>query len=227
MKKAIFWDFDGTLVYSDHLWSGSLLRLITAEAPQKGIVLDEVREHMKTGFTWHTPFDDHSQLKGEKWWDNILDRMKEICLLLGLDNVTAQMVADRMRAEITDIKNYHIYPDAVEMLLFAREKGYKNYILSNNYPELESVMEKLGLADFFDGFTVSAVLGVDKPRKEIFEHALKLSDYPECCFMVGDNPYADIEGANSVDIPSVLVHKDVKSNACYTFENLSDMKTIL
>ncbi len=227
MKKAIFWDFDGTLVHSNHLWSGSLLRLITAVAPEKGIKLDEVREHMKTGFTWHTPFDDHSELKGEKWWDSILERMREICLALGLDSSVAQAVADRMRAEITDVKNYEIYPDAVEMLLFAKEKGYKNYILSNNYPELESVMEKLGLAEFFDGFTVSAILGFDKPRKEIFEHALKLAGYPEHCFMVGDNPYADVKGANSVGIPSVLVHKDADSEARYTFKNLSDMKVIL
>ena len=227
MKKAIFWDFDGTLVYSNHLWSGSLLRLITAQAPEKGITLGQVREHMKTGFTWHTPFDDHSHLVGELWWDNILERMRVNCLLLGLDEATAQTVADGMREEITNNKNYELYPDAVEMLEFASEKGYENYILSNNYPELRSAMEKLDLEKYFKGFTVSAELGFDKPRRELFEHALKTADYPEHCFMVGDNPYADVEGANSVGIPSVLVHNGTKSEATYTFKNLSDMKEIL
>lgn len=227
MKKAIFWDFDGTLVSSNHLWSGSMLRLITSVAPELGITLEDVRTHMKTGFPWHTPFDDHSALREEKWWKNILERMRTVCLLLGLDGKAADCVAGKMRAEVTDVKNYDIYPDAADVLTFARDNGYENYILSNNYPELKCVMKKLGLAEYFCGFAVSGMLGFDKPRREIFEYALALAGNPEFSFMVGDNPFADIEGANSIGIPSVLVHNSAECPARYIFKTLSEMKNIL
>ena len=45
--------------------------------------------------------------------------------------------------------SYRVYPDAAAVLAVCLYKGYKNYLLSNNYPELEEVLARLQLRQFF------------------------------------------------------------------------------
>ena len=54
---------------------------------------------------------------------------------------------------------------------------------------------------------------------------------PEVCYMIGDNPAADILGAARAGIPSVLVHRKFGSgrisDAAYEFERLESILLIL
>lgn len=40
---------------------------------------------------------------------------------------------------------YEAYPDAKEILHYFKEKGFENYVISNNFPELGKAFERLGL----------------------------------------------------------------------------------
>ena len=52
MNKVIFWDFDGTLVYSEHLWSGSLLKTLERYTPKSdSAMLSSVTLLGQTSFT--------------------------------------------------------------------------------------------------------------------------------------------------------------------------------
>ena len=128
---------------------------------------------------------------------------------------------------ILDISKYNLYDDTVFTLEKAKELGYKNYVVSNNYPELLDTMKKLKMDGYFQECISSGKIGYDKPRKEIFEYVLKIAQYPDICYMIGDNPISDIQGAKAMGIPTIFVHREAECDADYKFSNLKDIVSIL
>ncbi len=78
-------------------------------------------------------------------------------------------------------------------------------MLSNHVPELAELIEGLGLGELVGEVFTSAAIGYEKPHPEIFRHALRVCGSPGRVWMVGDNPVADVEGAEAVGVPAVLV----------------------
>ena len=103
----------------------------------------------------------------------------------------------------------------------------ENYVLSNNYPELTEVIERLGLKPYFREIFVSGRIGYEKPRPELFAYALERAGYPDVAYMVGDNPVADIQGANAAGMRTAFVHKDEPSEANWNFASLSLLRDVL
>ena len=223
---TIFWDFDGTLVYSHHLWSGSMYRALTSIDPHTTVSFLQIRECNTRGFTWQTPDRDHRAWKGEMWWLHFEAHAYSSYLSCGVEESIAAAAAALVRRFILDVREYHLYPDALDVLNQTSAMGHRNVILSNNYPELADTMQQLGLLPYFDGLIVSAVEGYDKPRRELFDLAKKR--YPDHkYYMIGDNPKADIVGGNNAGITTVLVHNKPYANADYSFTNLHNVLTIL
>jgi putative hydrolase of the HAD superfamily len=54
----------------------------------------------------------------------------------------------------------------------------------------------------------SALIGYDKPHPEAFRHALRACGEPARRWMVGDNPVADVRGAQTVGIPALLIRTE-------------------
>ena len=223
MNKAIFWDFDGTLAKAPFLWSGSIKDALDVILSDSQITLEEVRNYTKAGFTWDSPEKDYSELIGDLWWEYMLQYFNNIYLKLGLHRDLAKEASLLAADNVRDVKRYQLYEDTITTLEASKASGYKNYLLSNHIPELKDIANSLGIASCFEGFIISSLVGYDKPRTEIFEYAKKLADYPEICYMVGDNPHADIEGGKAVNMTTILVHKAVASVADYTCEELSDV----
>jgi putative hydrolase of the HAD superfamily len=206
MKKALFWDFDGTLVKSLPLWSTSLLRALKDAWPGCLCTLEDVRPHLRSGFPWHTPVKDHTSMTGEAWWETMYRHFDSVCLKLGAPEDMASRAARGMRDVLLLPDNYALYDDTLSVLQRCREMGFSQYIVSNNHPDLRKVLNDLDLSSYFVDVIVSGEIGYDKPRKEIFECALQRAGHPDICFMIGDNPAADGEGAQSANIPPLLVH---------------------
>ncbi|MBR4071211.1 MAG: HAD family hydrolase [Clostridia bacterium] len=224
--KVICWDFDGTLVYSEHLWSSSVFRALNETVPKHNLTFSDIRSCMATGFTWHTPYEDYSSMTGEKWWLFMNRHIYNSYLSLGIERDLAKMATDRVRDIIKETKNYNLYPDTIAVLERARENGYKNVLLSNNYPDLIEVLDALDLTKHFDHLIISALEGYDKPRPEIFEIAKNL--YPDGEYiMVGDNPCADIEGGRAAGMTTVLVHKGYCDEADHCFDDLMSVLTVV
>jgi putative hydrolase of the HAD superfamily len=69
-------------------------------------------------------------------------------------------------------------------------------VVSNFTGNLRPCLEELGLLDCFELVLDSAVLGLRKPDGRLFSVAFRALDAsPEACWMVGDNPFADIAPA--------------------------------
>ena len=102
--------------------------------------------------------------------------------------------------------SFNPYPESVEVLEELKDLSVPLYVVSNWDIELEKVLEDLGWTGYFDGVVASAVLGVEKPRREIFDEALRLAGVPaDRTVMVGNDPVSDVRGAFEAGVDSVFV----------------------
>lgn len=228
MRKTVFWDFDGTLVRSQSLWTGSVYKALADAIIDCPWSIEDVRPHMQSGFPWHCPERDYSHLvSGTCWWDQMTKHFSGIYRTLGVEAELADAIASVVRAMVLNPDNYELYPDAVQALQACLDDGWQNHILSNNYPELQSILESLGIAKYFSGITVSALVGVEKPRPEIFDAARTAAGSPGLCVMVGDNPVADIAGATAAGMQAILVHRKADQGSSAAPAELSDILAML
>lgn len=88
--------------------------------------------------------------------------------------------------------------------------GVRLYVVSNWDILLEGVLTDLGWRDYFDSVIVSAVVGSEKPERDIFEEALRMSgkvNRREDVIHVGNDPVTDIRGAAQSGLDTMLVSR--------------------
>ncbi len=219
------WDFDGTIALSHHLWSNSARKAIDLISPGNEINFLDIRKCMETGFSWHTPGIDYTDATDEKWWIKMNEHFYKSYVSLGVDEEKAKKASEAVREIIKKKENYILFETAEYTLKECKKLGHTNVILSNNFPELCEILKKLNIDKYFDSVTVSACVGYEKPRKEIFDIAKE--KYPdEVFFMIGDSVNADITGGKNAGMTTVLVHKGYNEIADYCVDKLSDILKI-
>ena len=126
--------------------------------------------------------------------------------------------------------SFNPYPEAVEVLNELKGQPVSLFVVSNWDIELEKVLEGIGWMGYFDGIVASAVLGVEKPRPEIFAEALRLAGVPAGrAVMVGNDPVSDVRGASEAGVDSVYVaRKDREApEATYVLPDLRGLPGIV
>ncbi len=95
---------------------------------------------------------------------------------------------------------------AADALRTTADAGYRNIILSNHAPELPALVDALGIGPLVEFTITSAAVGAEKPNRAIFRYAIERAQLrcTEHVWMVGDNPTADVAGAEGVGIRGVL-----------------------
>ena len=225
--KTLFWDFDGTLTETRPHWGPAVYEALKSECPDSPASFDWIRSHLLYGFPWHDFANDNTRLVGDDFWEFVFEKFRRLYESCGVGTEQADRISRSVRERILDSGNYRVCPDAMATLDHCSGLGYRNFLLSNNYPELDRVVKELGLADHFDGFTISGQVGYDKPRIEIFRIALKLSGNPEVAYMIGDNPIADIQGARQAGMKTILVHHAPDGIADFCFQTLAEIPAVL
>lgn len=84
------------------------------------------------------------------------------------------------------------------MVALARElaaRGVLVAIVSNSEGRLAELLAELGIADAFHAVIDSGRVGIDKPDRRIFDHALAVLGATRPGIHIGDSWPADIEGA--------------------------------
>jgi HAD superfamily hydrolase (TIGR01549 family) len=112
-----------------------------------------------------------------------------------------------------EVARSRLYPGAVEMLQKIAGLGLRNGMISNatSHRLILNITERHGLRAYLDPIVSSAGYGRTKPHPGIFRHVLEVwSVGPEEAVMVGDTLGADILGANTVGMRSILV--DIEPN---------------
>ncbi len=101
---------------------------------------------------------------------------------------------------------WEVAPGTRPMLAELKRRGLKLGVISNWDQRLPLLLERLDLADPFDTFAISAIVGAEKPHPRIFETALAaLGVAAERALHVGDSRRDDVEGALGVGMQALLL----------------------
>ena len=121
---------------------------------------------------------------------------------------------------------------AMELLEYLKPK-YRMHILSNGFKELQShKMRTSGILHYFDSLILSEDIGINKPRRELFEYALQKSgSQVNESIMIGDMFDTDIAGAAGVGMEQIYYNPKEKKGhpftPTYEVNHLLQIKEIL
>lgn len=123
---------------------------------------------------------------------------------------------------------------AHEIVEYLHDKGYRLHICSNGFHEVQyKKLKSCGLFSFFDSVILSEDAGFNKPHKEFFDYAMKMSSASvDSTIMIGDNFFTDIIGAKNYGLDTLFFNAhpdDFTAPEPVTFEvnRLLDIKNIL
>lgn len=209
-SQRVVFDFDGTIAHRPGMWSQALLDVLDAQVDGHVATLDGLGTALRGGFPWHHADVPHPQLcSREAWWDHVGGSLSAAFAAAGVDHRRLPELVAAARDHYCNPAHFVLYDDTPTAVWRLVDAGIDVVILSNHVPELPEIVEALGLGDLVRLVISSAAIGHEKPHAEAFRHALVGVD-PARCWMVGDNPRADVEGASAVGMRAILVrHPDV------------------
>lgn len=229
MNKYILWDFDGTLGgrydgLHGRAWSMSMLEAVQQLAPTRHMTLDMIAPHLREGFPWHEPDKPHLHLHtSELWWAHIRGVFASIFRKLQFPDDEAHALAELSQLRFVDMDRWVLYDDSIPVLDQLMQQGWQHVIVSNHVPELPEIVEHLGLMPYVKDIVNSAEIGYEKPNPKIYEAALTKTKNASEIWMVGDNPVADVWGAEQAGIQAILVRNsdaDTTREAKVSFADL-------
>jgi putative hydrolase of the HAD superfamily len=106
---------------------------------------------------------------------------------------------------------WFVYPDVLPALVNWRRMGIELGVLSNFDSRIYSVLQSLGLRDFFTSITISTQARAAKPDPQIFAIALeKHNCSPEAAWHIGDSVDEDYNGAKAAGLRGILINREQK-----------------
>mgnify|MGYP006295994157 CR=1 FL=1 len=161
----------------------------------------------------------------ETFWDHYL--WKKL-IVIGCTEEEANQLLPEIQSLMEE--RYHpesfIPEDIMPTLNALREKDFTLGLVSNRSEPFHDEIEKLGLAGFFDFAFTAGEVGVWKPDKEIFQHALtQAQSIPKEAIYIGDNYYADIVGAQQAGLEAILVdpQRVFPKATCRVIDSVSEL----
>ncbi len=209
MIEAIIFDVDGTL-YNE------------TDAKNKADLLTADFISQRSDYSMEEVYSAYRQSKSEvirefegetirndrvRWYQNTLKR-------LGISTLTSAEVSEYYWRVVLD--NIEPYPD-LQLVIDSLAKKYKLYVLTDEFLDIQHLkLSRLGLTKFFSEIVSSEIIGRTKPDTDLFDYMIKLIDKPsKHIAMIGDNPMADIKGANLAGLHSVWLKRG--KYHCYTY----------
>jgi putative hydrolase of the HAD superfamily len=186
-----------------------MIEVLDEHAPGHGVDIEAMRAAMRGRYPWNSPEEPHLHLcEADAWWADMERRMAAALEEIGVAGSSGREIARAVRRRMTNpAVGWHLFEDTLPALEATAAAGYANAILSNHIPELASIVEGIGIGDAIAAVFSSAVTGYEKPHPQAFGAALAALGRPDTVWMVGDNPVADVAGAEALGIPAVLVRR--------------------
>ena len=199
--QAIFFDIGDTLVFDDP----PLRDRLAAAAQFLGLALDPVR--LPDAFRRAEAFAAERYVAGIAWDapGALQETVGVLWKALGLPPLTNEQwnVFASAFAALPFIR--FVPPEAGAMLDELKRRGFRLGAISDWEDTLPEVLAELGLIDYFDALSISAVVGVTKPDALMFEDALAQIGLPAAaCLHVGDWYELDAIGAINAGMPALL-----------------------
>lgn len=231
--RAVLFDLDGTLRYNEPEGFATFIEYLT----ELGYQLTP--EQLAHGERWtHYYWSIAPELQTDieelgvdtpEFWIRYSERQLVAFNLDGAQTVELARQVNQMFVERYKPVN-RIPDDARPTLERLRTAGYTVGLVSNRVGLLEPVATEIGLVDLFH-FTLSAgQAGAWKPAPEIFLKAVERAGCaPAEAIYIGDNYYADVEGARGAGLHPVLIDPRglFHDPGCPIIQRLSELLPLL
>jgi len=139
------------------------------------------------------------------WTEYLHALMDHIHVPIERHGAISEQVIERFR----DIQFWsRVFPDTEPTLRWLQESGYYLGVISNSVGTMEQQLNRVGLAPYFRTILDSAVIGVEKPHREIFQMAVdQAAISPSEALFIGDTYATDIGGARKAGLHGVLIDR--------------------
>lgn len=172
------------------------------------VTAEQLHPYTTGGYTWSQPDIPHPELDTpEKWWDMLDANFARAFAANGADEHLAWQLARQVRYVYPQPQYFQLYEDTLPTLDALSAQGWTHLILSNHVPEFRTIAEALGLTSRVRAIFNSAEIGYEKPHPQIYRATLDAIPDAEKIWMIGDNPVADVQGAEAMGIPAILVRR--------------------
>ena len=148
---------------------------------------------------YHKGFISSEELKWRRMWRTLLE------FKIG-DEKLAKKISERFLETLPVQKG--LFPHTFEILDYLTQKKYQLHLITNGFEKVQwSKLNNSGLNRYFQHVITSEASNSLKPKKEIFDFALKKTGaLVTNSIMLGDNLDADIQGAINFGMDSVFVN---------------------
>ena len=206
--KAILFDLDDTLLDMYSAMHSSWQEICTEVAPRLGGDAASLREAIRRESAIFWADEEAVAEYRVRPLDSRTHVVRLALLSEGLDeSPTEEIARDSLRGYLERVAPFD---DSIETLEALRSQGYRLGMVTNGSSETQR--EKIGrwnLEAYFDEIVIEGEFGRGKPDPGVFAQALAgTGAAPHEAWMVGDNLYADIGGAQGAGIHSVWIHRD-------------------
>lgn len=201
--RKIFFDAGDTLIRIrlslDQLYAG-----IINENKGIGIEADDVKQAMKEQLNKNGKISGGYFRYSDGWFDLYIKGM-----LKSLDCPEPwDGIRDGLFQLFDDPSTFEVFPDVKPCLNLLRERGFKMAVVSNWGYRLPRLLDRIGLGRHFETIIASADVEAEKPDPRIFRIAIERTGaLPSETVHVGDNPEADISGAQAAGIHGILIDR--------------------
>ena len=227
VPPTILWDFDGTLVEGPG-WGKVLIRVLDEEYPGHRITREQIRVFLLEGFPWHNPERYHPELCDPTcWWALVEAILVRAYQGVGFGIKEAKRLAQLAHQVELDPAGYRTFEDTLPALQRLSDLGWRHVILSNNFPELPHLLDKLPVKRFIHECISSGITGYEKPNPAAFALALDRAGHPGQVWMIGDSISADVRGAEAAGIPTILARQSPAEPVKYYARDLLEAVSII
>lgn len=204
--KHIFFDLDHTIWDFDKNAEETLhelyeiYRLSEIGLPSAAIFIETyTRNNHKLWAEYHTGKITKTELRET--------RFKRTFIELGVPPDVLPVAFEDDYVKLCPTKT-NLFPHAHETLQYLQSK-YKLHLISNGFKEASTL--KIGntnIAQYFEQVIISEVVGVNKPDKAIFAHALNIAGAEKNeSIMIGDSLEADVYGALNFGMDAIYFNQ--------------------
>ena len=161
----------------------------------------------------------------------VTKRFSDALEVLGVEsNGRAQIISDDY------IKNSPyktgLFPHAIETLKYLKKRGYRMFLLTNGFLEVQTVkIRESKLEPFFEKMITSEEAGYQKPNRKAFEYAVKtVNAKKDESIMIGDDIENDILGAKRFGMDTIFFNPEgnaTEIKPTFEIKGLDELKSIL
>ncbi len=229
MKKAILFDFGGTLDTDGIHWSNKFLEAyhhfdiaVTQELFKEAFVYSEkkIADIIKPNYDLQSTFNEQIKYQLEYLKDKIELNKNLETIIKNLSNYCYVSVSG-------NVKTSH---NILEQLVDKYSLG----LVSNYYGNVEIVLEELSLKKYFSIIIDSTVIGLRKPDIQIFRLAIdKIKSKPYDTIVVGDSYNNDIVPAKLLGCNTIWIknktwnNSDDISSADFIINSIKELPEVL